>query len=150
MDVNTYTFAGGSNDMFINQADGTMHGANAQFTSLAGISYPVSANAWQPLSLVNSVGMWGDPVDSSVGYGVVYLTGDVGVSQGYSGEFAVLPPGQRPAHTLYLNVFATGSGSNNWANIMIAPDGEMSVYNLGGYPDGAYFWLDGLSFRANS
>jgi hypothetical protein len=150
MEVNTYTFAGGSNDMFIDQTDGDIHGANAQFTSLAGISYPASANAWQPLSLVNSVGWPCDPVDSSLGYGVVYLTGYVGVSQGYSGEFAVLPPGQRPAHTLYLNVFGDGSGGNNWANLRIDPDGEMDVFNLGGYPDGANFSLDGLSFRVNS
>ncbi len=150
MEVNTYTFAGGSSDLFIDQTNGAIHGANAQYTSLAGISFPASANAWQPLSLVNSVGWPCDPVDSSIGYGVVYLTGYVGVSQGYSGEFAVLPPGQRPAHTLYLNVFGDGSGSNNWANVRIDPSGEMSVFNLGGYSNGAYFSLDGLSFLANS
>lgn len=156
MTINTYTFAGGSNDLFIDQTNGAIHGANAQYTSLAGISYPVSANAWQPLTLVNSVGLTCDQADSSVGYGVVYLTGYIGVSQGYSGEFAVLPPGQRPAHTLYLNVNATGTGSNDWANLRIDTDGEMSVFNLGGYPPngvspgGAYFSIAGLSFRVNS
>lgn len=47
-------------------------------------------------------------------------------------------------------MFGDGSGSNNWANLRIYPDGEMSVVNLGGYPSGAYFSLDGLSFRVNS
>jgi hypothetical protein len=149
MQVNTYTFSGGSFNMDIDQS-GAIFGANPQYTSLAGISYPASANAWQPLSLVNSVGWPTDPVASSAGYGVTYLSGWVGVLNGFTGEFAVLPAGRRPAHTLYLNVFATGSGSNSWANIQITPDGAMSVFNLGGYPDGAYFSLDGLSFRINS
>jgi hypothetical protein len=156
MTINTYTFDGGSNDLFIDQTNGAIHGASAQYTSLAGISYPVGANAWQPLSLVNSAGWPCDPVDSSLGYGVVYLTGGVEVPYEYSGEFAVLPPGQRPAHTLYLNVNGTGIGSNDWANLRIDADGEMSIFNLGGYPPNggspgsALFSLDGLSFRVNS
>jgi len=68
----------------------------------------------------------GDPSYSIVG-GVVYLSGAMVRALGTGDEFAVLPPGARPAHTLYvkawMSAFAVGT-------VQIRPDGTMLAYEV--------------------
>ena len=101
------------------------------FTSLAGISYPAATTASHALALKNGWrsldnGFYGRP-SYLVRGGVVHLAGAVHQPQAGSDEFAVLPPGTRPARTLYISVqtnFAEPPGV-----LLIEPDGVMHAYD---------------------
>jgi hypothetical protein len=113
------------------------YSANAQaYTSLAGISYPTATVAQHPLALLNGwksqpniMAGTGTPSYAVTG-GVVYLSGSIYQATGNNREFAVLPVGARPMHTLYLKVFNTYTVVGV---VQIDPNGHMTAwdYNAG-------------------
>ena len=116
------------------------------FTSLDGISFPASPTTGHPLTLLNG---WasGQFNNGSPAFwqenGVVYLLGAVqGPSNVSSNEFAVLPPGARPARVLYINT--VGSGSVLQA-ISISPNGVIKDLDS---PGDTFASLAGISFPA--
>jgi len=105
--------------------------AARQFTSLAGISFPVPQaahtltldNGWQSAQGLYTTG---DP-SYSVSGGVVYLSGSV--RQPISGNdiLTVLPKAARPKHDLYIKVMVYTPGTAAQAGtLFIAPDGAMN------------------------
>jgi len=109
--------------------DGTMYasgGGTADFTSLAGVSFPAaqSAPAGQALTLVNS---WssgdsdfgtGDP-SYFVSGGIVHLSGSLvnyGDSLPVNGYFAVMPAAAQPGSCMETNVY-TYADSVGWLAI---------------------------------
>ena len=56
------------------------------------ISYPADVVTWQPLTLLSGTN-WCDAPSVDVSGGVVYMTGIRQLPAGFTGEFAVLPPG---------------------------------------------------------
>jgi len=128
--------------------------AASEFTSLAGISYPVAAwTPWQELTLEH--GWIQDPgycAAGNSGYpsyyikeNVVYLTGTLGqLTPNGNGVFAVLPPAARPYDTLYFNLSTDG---NAHVSLRISPDGTMYLWgaNAPGLTS-----LAGLSYQLTS
>jgi hypothetical protein len=106
-------------------------GAGAQrFSSLAGVSYPVASavrkkltllTGWTPDQVTVNVGA---PAYSVIGH-VVYLSGMMTRNQGAPDEFAVLPPGDRPVHTLYIKAWMSFGYDGT---IRIDPNGQMFAY----------------------
>jgi hypothetical protein len=122
------------------------------YVSLAGINYPTAPTAWQQLSLVNgtkeSLCTTGPAYYASGN--VVYLDGffiPTGGS-GTSGEIAVLPAGDRPAHFLYMIAYSDGPGSQ-YVTLRIDPSGVISYFAP---PSASTFLvtLSGLSFHLGS
>jgi hypothetical protein len=147
--VDVYTYLGGTADIFIG-SDGSINAANGSFTSLAGVSYPTAPATWHSLTLLNGENGTGLclPLSYYISQGVVYLAGFLEFPPGFNGEFAVLPPGARPAHTMYLNESATGEPNLFFDTVRIDPDGGMYVFNS---VDGNYFVdVSGLSYHLGS
>jgi hypothetical protein len=134
MYVTVYTADGTIGEFVLQPGDGEMQavGSNASsFISLAGVSYPVAKTAWHKLTLLHG---WkadhgltntGDPSYAVIG-GVVYLAGTLHQLAGGSTEFAVLPRGARPAHTVFIKTyhsFATAVG------VRIEPSGKMFAFS---------------------
>lgn len=128
-------------------------GNSERFTSLAGITYPAAAAAEMPLPLLDGwqsgQNTWsGNGLSYYVNNGVVYLDGAV-LNSGH-GKVAVLPPGARPTHTLYVTVNISGWYVGAGATVRIEPDG--SIYTYGGpqgtYTSGDYTPFSGISFEA--
>jgi hypothetical protein len=130
---------------------------SAQYTSLAGISFPEAWTAPSVQTLALATG-WESSTDSGcnsldtedAGYtlinGVVYLSGTMINSVGSpNGTFATLPPGVRPTHILYL---VLNEGPAPRASLEIAPDGNMTVFGSGN-ASGVQS-LAGLSYRVTS
>jgi hypothetical protein len=97
----------------------------------ANASNPATCH-FQPLTLLNG---WqseqnayntGDPSYCVAADGMVYLSGSLAQPSGGSQEFAVLPPGARPASISYLSVY-TFDGAVGV--VRIGSDGAMSAYN---------------------
>ena len=97
-----YTFDGGIWPWALFQS--TIYGANASYTSLAGISYPAPSNPWHALPLVNGTpsAYCNTPPSYFSTANVVYLTGYLTVRAGFNGEIAVLPAANQPTHFLYM------------------------------------------------
>jgi hypothetical protein len=131
--INVYTDLGTYGTVWIGQ-DGIAEaysGSATAFTSLAGISYPAATARQHQLTLLN--GWHSKQKAYNTGYpsylvsgGVVYLSGSL-ATPGTNDEFARLPRGARPAHILYIKVYANGS---SLGTLRIYPDGEMSAYSL--------------------
>ena len=132
--VAMYTKGGTTGELIIDP-DGAIqaYGADSRsFTSLAGVSFPAAKIIRHKLALLpgwtseKAALQTGDPSYSIVG-GVVYLSGAMVRALGTGDEFAVLPPGARPAHTLYvkawMSAFAVGT-------VQIRPDGTMLAYEV--------------------
>lgn len=151
LSVNVYTYAGGTWPIGINQ-DGSIWGANGNFTSLAGVNYPQAPTTWQPLTLLAGQNPGGGchPVSYYISNGVVYLTGYPLFPDNFNGEFAVLPSGARPTHTLYLVVNGMGPGSNFYVTLRIDPSGAMYIFGCAGNSAGCFVSLSGLSYHGNS
>lgn len=150
--MNVYIYGGGTSYFWIDQNGGGITGASAAFTSLAGVSYPAAPVTWQPLTLLNGGNADGncDPPSYYISGGVVYLTGFLEFASGFNGEFAVLPAGARPAHTLYLDVNGDGQGGANYLTLRIDPSGAMYFLNGGGTPPVQFDSLSGLSYHTGS
>ena len=149
----TYAYQGGILPLDVDNVSGTIFGTSAQYTSLAGVSYPAAPAAWQALTLLNGTGPY--PCNMGPSYfvsgNVVYLTGTVDLPAGFNGEVAVLPPAARPAHQLYMIAINDGSGPGAplYLTVRIDPSGGMWIYT----PSNASFslpLLGGLSFHTLS
>ena len=156
----TYNYGGGIGSLPVDSGSGsgsgTLYGSNAQYTSLAGISYPPASAAWQPLTLLNGSNplSWCNTAPSYfISGNVVYLTGAAALP-GSNGEIAVLPPAARPAHELYMiinNYYGSGENPTGfYLTLRIDPSGAMWIFNN---PSGDSFvlpMLAGLSFHLGS
>ena len=130
-------------------------GGAQQYTSLAGVSFPVPEAAHK-LALdngwVSAQGLWttGDP-SYSVSNGVVYLSGSLRQPTGNNQIFAVLPKAARPAHDLYIKVMVyTPGGVVQAGTVQIDPDGAMWAYALEDGNAQMFTSLAGISFPLGS
>jgi hypothetical protein len=148
--TNVYTFAGGTWSIWIDQSSGDIAAADASYTSLAGVSYPVGSTAWQPLTLLNGQNANGycKVASSYVSGGVVYLTGFLQFPGGFNGEFGVLPAGARPAHTLYMVIDGDGPNGAVYVTLRIDPSGAMYIFGSGSNTN--LVSLAGLSYHTGS
>lgn len=97
------------------------------FTSLDGISFQLSTAGQHPLTLINDwIASSGGTPTYSVSDGVVHLSGSIAETSEVSTLFAVLPPGARPAHEMYISVY-TLDGSTG--TLRIEPNGDMIAYS---------------------
>jgi hypothetical protein len=129
---------------------------SAEYTSLAGISFPEASWAPSTHALTLNAG-WSALIDSGCdnnifvdpGYtlidGVVYLSGDMTSSDSPNGTFATLPQAARPTHTLYLTL---NEGPADPASLEIDPDGNMTVFASGAFT--GVNSLTGLSYQVSS
>jgi len=161
--LETYDYAGSPGTVEVDpqgtmrsftEGGGVYQSAASQYTSLAGLSYPVANwTYWQPLNLINGWSQAPGGCASGInGYpsfhiqnNVVYLAGTLGqATPNGNGVFAVLPPAARPYDNLYLNV-STETGSH--ASLHISPDGSMSLWgaNAAGLTS-----LAGISYQYTS
>jgi hypothetical protein len=150
-DMDVYSIAGGIANL--ESSYGNIMGGNAQYTSLAGISYPaVPKSAWHTLSLL--AGSAYCPMAPSVyaAANVVYLTGYIQFPAGFDGEITVLPAADRPTHVLYMIANTGGTFTtvaDQYLTVQIDPDGSVRVYSP---PNGtaSFVALSGLSFHLGS
>jgi len=79
-----------------------------QFSSLAGVSFPVAGTTWHKLNLINGWVSANTPGNKAgnpayaVKNGIVYLSGSVKQTSGSNTTFAVLPKAARPSVKMYL------------------------------------------------
>ncbi len=142
-ETGSYSYDGAIGGVQIQPNPGALNaweGDVTDYTSLAGISYvPASTAAWQPLNLLNGWSSYGgdcyinnDHVYYQIIGGVVYLDGVINGSYGTgSPEFAMLPAGAAPSHTLYIAL----NDYSPRATLVIHPSGEMDLYSPS-YPSG--------------
>jgi hypothetical protein len=147
-----YAFDGGLQEVSIISSafgGGAVFGTlDNRYTSLAGINYPTAPTAWQSMPLLNGYTSWGFNGPSYYLSGnVVYLDGWDDLPVGFSGEIAVLPPAERPSHTLYMLAYANGQSSSGYATLRIGTDGSMWV-SIGSQSSNLF--LAGLSFHVGS
>ncbi len=95
-------------------------------------------NGWSRYSVGTGAPSYG------VSDGVVYLSGGMHQTAGSSNEFAVLPKGARPSHTLWIGVYSEATTS---AFVEITPSGAMFI---GGTDDQFFASLAGVSFPVGS
>jgi len=111
--------------------------------------------SWVPITLENgwaseqSVYDTGDPSYCLETDGMVYLSGSIAATPGTASEstdntFGTLPPAERPAHELYLDVYTLNS---TYGVLRIDPGGTMEAYfgSVTGYTS-----LAGVSFPSAS
>jgi hypothetical protein len=127
-------------------------GGAQQYTSLAGVSFPVPEaahklaldNGWQPAQGT------GDPA-YSVTNGVVYLSGSVRQPTSGNEILTVLPTGARPKHDLYIKVMVyTPGGVAQAGTVFIAPDGTVQAYSSPASNAEQFTSLAGISFPLGS
>jgi len=103
-----------------------------QFSSLAGVSYPVAGTTWHKLNLING---WKSAANTGAntgnpGYvvknGVVYLSGSVWQPSGSNTTFAVLPKAAKPGVKMYLTDF---TAADTRGALLIASTGAMSIFS---------------------
>jgi hypothetical protein len=132
--ITMYTDGGPTGQLSIepNGAIQALGTAARSFTSLAGVSYPVASAARHKLTLLTGwtsgqqVYNTGDPA-YNVRNGIVYLSGLLVRPGAAPDEFAVLPPGARPVHTLYTKAWMS---FGYVGTIRIDPNGQMFAYSL--------------------
>jgi hypothetical protein len=100
----------------------------------ASAPHAAAAFTWHRLKLLNG---WKSASTTSIPAGtpsyavrdeVVYLNGAIKQPVAGSEEFARLPAGSRPAHTLWMQVL---TGTSVLGTLRVFPDGLMSAYNGG-------------------
>jgi hypothetical protein len=150
MFVPAYTFDGAPGGIAVSLA-GRMFAfgqADSGYTSLAGISYPVTSVRLHSLGLVNgwtaAQTVLGGRPTAGIQNGIVYLTGAIHQSSGTSTRFATLPRALRPAHNLWLPIF-TAPGVIG--SIEIAHNGQMFAFGIDAHN---YAGLAGISYPVNS
>lgn len=155
--LSVYTYNGtiGLLEVTTNGNVSAYDGGAQQYTSLAGVSFPVPSaahklalyNGWQSAQgLYNT----GDP-SYTVSDGVVYLSGSIYQPSGTSEIFAVLPKAARPKHTLYIQVMVyTPDNTAHAGTLLIEPDGAMEAYSQTSSEAQTFTSLAGLSFPLGS
>ena len=160
MYLSVYGFDGGTAELEID-TNGNMlayEGGAQQYTSLAGVSFPVASAATTQLTLINgwqsaqpSYGT-GDP-SYSVSNGVVHLSGSLlqPPAPGDTQDFAVLPPAARPKYYLYINTEVSPPDSIAAAgDIVISPDGRVYSNSFPLSESEAFTSLAGISYPRGS
>ncbi len=160
MYLSVYTYNGTIGLLEIDTS-GTLYaydGGAQQYTSLAGVSFPVAWATMNKLALING---WqsaqptygtGDP-SYSVKNGVVHLSGSLlQPPAGATGQmFAVLPKAARPTNYLYIKAMVYSPGSvANTGTVVITPNGEMYAYSLTASEAQQYTSLAGISYPLGS
>ena len=148
--LHVYTFAGAEGSMAIAPNGQMLVGAGRAtgYTSLAGISFPVSSVRMHTLHLLNGWAsarqiVGGDP-QAGVQGGIEYLAGSMHQASGTSADFARLPRGLRPSRDMVLTDF-TDLGAPGAAEILT--NGQMAAF---GTTARSFTALDGLSFPATT
>ena len=124
------------------------NGSTSHFSSLAGVSYPLTLTA-QSLTLLNgwqseqSVYNTGDPA-VAISNGVVYLSGSARQSSGYQSILAQLSAAYRPSHWLFLPIYTLNGTEGS-----LAIDPQGNVYALGNNVAG-YVSLAGIHYPLGS
>ena len=124
------------------------NGSATHFSSLAGISYPLTLTT-QNLTLLNgwqseqSVYNTGDPA-VAISNGVVYLSGSARRSSGSQSVLAQLSAAYRPSHWLFLPVYTLNGTEGS-----LAIDPQGNVYALGTDVAG-YISLAGIHYPLGS
>jgi hypothetical protein len=102
-------------------------------TAAAAASGPArhaAAFSWTPLTLINGWTALSGPTYGTPSYavrdGVLYLRGILSAPTSGEPEFAVLPPGARPAHYLWLSYM--NFGADNIGEMEIQENGDMFAY----------------------
>jgi hypothetical protein len=155
----TYAYGGSMQQPGINLYGSVSSVEDNRYTSLAGINYPGPGTSWQPLTQLagRAAYPWYN-CNYAVAYyqsgDVVYLTGNITLPDGFSGEIAVLPPAARPTHYLYMlaaNVPDVNSTAVAYQYVMlrIGPDGAVYVISPPGGQT-SLVYLGGLSFHSLS
>jgi hypothetical protein len=139
---------------------GTMYayfGGAQQYTSLAGVSFPVASAPTNQLTLING---WksaqptygtGDP-SYSVSNGMVHLSGSLVQPQaGATGQmFAILPKAARPTYYLYIKAMVYSGSTANTGTVVITPNGELYADSLPLSESQQYTSLAGISYPLGS
>jgi len=160
MYLSVYTYNGAIGELEID-TNGNMlayEGGAQQYTSLAGVSFPVASAAANRLTLINgwqsaqpSYGT-GDP-SYSVSNGVVHLSGSLvqPPAAGNTQDFAVLPPAARPKYSLYIKTEVSPPDSIAAAGqIVISPDGRLYSDSFPLSESEAFTSLAGISYPLGS
>jgi hypothetical protein len=156
---NTYAYGGGISPLVIDGGSGYVYGADAQYTSLAGISYPQAvapATAWLPLPMLT--GQTAIAQCSGLSFfpngrdNVVYLNGYMKFPAGFNGEVAILPSAFWPAHDLYMLARNQGAGptaADAYVVLRITAKGRIWISSP---PNGStdLVSVSGLSFHLGS
>ncbi|HEY6274920.1 MAG TPA: hypothetical protein VIX86_01190 [Streptosporangiaceae bacterium] len=100
-------------------------------------------NGWQSAQAGN---LTGDP-RWALSEGVVYLSGSLHQPTPGSAIFAVLPASAHPDHWLYMSIHVQNFGA---AELVIAPDGTMSVHSSTPADSQSFTSLAGVSFPLDS
>jgi len=159
MYLSVYTYNGTIGLLEID-TNGTLYayeGGAQQYTSLAGVSFPVASAAMNKLTLING---WqsaqpnygtGDP-SYSVRNGVVHLSGSLvqPPAPGDTQDFAVLPPAARPKYYLYIKTEVYSGNTVNTGDIVISPDGRLYADSFPLSESEAFTSLAGISYPLGS
>jgi hypothetical protein len=160
MYLSVYTF-GGAVGLLEIDTNGNMlayEGGAQQYTSLAGVSFPVASAVTNQLTLING---WqsaqspygtGDP-SYSVKNGVVHLSGSLfqPPADGDTQEFAVLPKAARPKYFLYIKTAVSRPDSlAAQGQIVICPDGLLYSDSFPLSESESFTSLAGISYPLGS
>jgi hypothetical protein len=160
MYLSIYTF-GGAVGLLEIDTNGNMlayDGGAPQYTSLAGVSFPVAPatanqltliNGWQPAQSAYGTG---DP-SYSVKNGVVHLSGSLfqPPAAGDTQEFAVLPKAARPKYFLYIKTAVSPPDSiAAQGQIVICPNGDMYSDSFPLSESESFTSLGGISYPLGS
>jgi hypothetical protein len=145
----TYTFGGGTGIVETDPAN-KLSAGNAQYTSLAGISYPVGTATW--LTLANGTAETSsgciDPSFTLSG-NVVYLVGTANLPANSRGVIGTLPPSARPAHALYM-ITSDGPQDIPHVTVRVDPSGAVAMIIPPEASGSVFVSLSGLSFHLGS
>jgi hypothetical protein len=160
MYLSVYTYNGAIGELEID-TNGNMvvyEGGAQQYTSLAGVSFPVASAATSQLTLING---WqsaqppygtGEP-SYSVSNGVVHLSGSLvqPPAPGDTQDFAILPVTARPKYYLYIKTEISPPDSfAAQGDIVISPDGRMFSDSYPLSESEAFTSLAGISYPVGS
>jgi hypothetical protein len=148
--MSVYAFAGatGAVEILPNGQIQVYATAAEEYTSLAGISFPVASTKWHNFKLINgwaptqSIFGTGAPAYAVIN-GVVYLTGSTHQVTGFDTELAIIPAAARPDNQLQIGTYTAGFNSGvvflfeNTASTSSTPPGNAQAFtSFGGiaYP----------------
>jgi hypothetical protein len=160
MYLSVYTYNGAIGELEIDTNGNLVvyEGGAQQYTSLAGVSFPVASAATNQLTLING---WqsaqppygtGDP-SYSVSNGVVHLSGSLvqPPAPGDTQDFAILPVAARPKYYLYIKTEVSPPDSfAAQGDIVISPDGRMFSDSYPLSESEAFTSLAGISYPVGS
>ena len=146
----TCTMSSGPGTVSFERDDGVIsayRGRHRKFTSLAGLSYPLTRG--REFRLMNGwhSAIMSQPATYQVRRGVVYLTGAIDAIKGSASLFAMLPPGARPKHDLY---FTASTRAFTAGTVKISPAGAIYAYSQVPSHARNYTSLTGISYPLGS